>query len=73
MERIPYGVYSKELREEAVKLVREAGLSRTGGGEEIVGPHQRYGTGQGCMRPERCQGLARIGNFFRRWRWNSSG
>lgn len=27
MERIPYGVYSKELREEAVKLVKEAGLS----------------------------------------------
>ncbi len=27
MERIPYGVYSKELREEAVKLVNEAGLS----------------------------------------------
>jgi transposase len=27
MERIPYGVYSRELREEAVKLVTEAGLS----------------------------------------------
>jgi len=27
MERIPYGVYSKEFREEAVKLVTEAGLS----------------------------------------------
>ena len=27
MERIPYGIYSKELREEAVKLVTEGGLS----------------------------------------------
>jgi transposase len=27
MERIPYGIYSKELREEAVKLVTETGLS----------------------------------------------
>jgi transposase-like protein len=27
MERIMYGVYSKEVREEAVKLVTEAGLS----------------------------------------------
>jgi transposase-like protein len=27
MERIPYGIYSKELREEAVKLVTESGLS----------------------------------------------
>ncbi len=27
MERMPYGVYSKELREEAVKLVVEGGLS----------------------------------------------
>ena len=27
MKRVPYGVYSKELREEAVKLVAESGLS----------------------------------------------
>jgi transposase len=27
MEKIPYGLYSKELREEAVKLVTEGGLS----------------------------------------------
>jgi len=27
MKRIPYGIYSKELREEAVKLVTESGLS----------------------------------------------
>jgi transposase len=27
MEKIPYGLYSKELREEAVKLVTESGLS----------------------------------------------
>ena len=27
MEKIPYGIYSKELREEAVKLVTEGGLS----------------------------------------------
>lgn len=27
MEKIPYGIYSKELREEAVKLVAEGGLS----------------------------------------------
>jgi transposase len=27
MKRVPYGVYSKELREEAVKLVVERGLS----------------------------------------------
>lgn len=27
MERMPYGVYSKEFREEAVKLVTEGGLS----------------------------------------------
>ena len=27
MEKIPYGVYSKEFREEAVKLVTESGLS----------------------------------------------
>ena len=27
MKRVPYGVYSKELREEAVKMVLESGLS----------------------------------------------
>ncbi len=27
MERIPYGKYNKEFREEAVKLVLEGGLS----------------------------------------------
>lgn len=27
MEKIPYGIYSKELREEAVKLVTKGGLS----------------------------------------------
>jgi len=27
MNRFPYGIYSKELREEAVKLVTEGGLS----------------------------------------------
>lgn len=26
MEKIPYGVYSKELREEAIKMVKEGGL-----------------------------------------------
>jgi len=31
MERIPKGIYTKELREEAVKLVTEGGGKDTGG------------------------------------------
>lgn len=38
MERIPYGVYSKELREGAVKLVREAGLSVPEVGRRLLVP-----------------------------------
>ena len=32
MERIPKGIYTKELREEAVKLVTEGGLTVPEGG-----------------------------------------
>ena len=40
MERIPYGIYSKELREEAVKLVTEGGLSMTEVGRRLEIPPQ---------------------------------
>ena len=36
MERLPYGVYSKGFREEAVKLVRERNISKQGGKSVIV-------------------------------------
>ena len=38
MEKIPYGVYSKELREEAVKLVTESGLSIPEAGRRLSIP-----------------------------------
>ena len=40
MERIPYGIYSKELREEAVKLVTEDGLSMAEVGRRLDIPPQ---------------------------------
>lgn len=40
MERIPYGIYSKELREEAVKLVTEGGLSIAEVGRRLEIPPQ---------------------------------
>ena len=43
MERIPYGVYSKELREEAVKLVTEGGLSMAEVGRRLEIPAQTVG------------------------------
>ena len=38
MEKIPYGVYSNELRKEAVKLVTESGLSIPGSRKKIIDP-----------------------------------
>jgi len=38
VERIPYGIYSRELREEAVKLVTEDGLSMTEVGRRLEIP-----------------------------------
>jgi transposase len=38
MEKIPYGVYSKELREEAVKLVTEGGLNIPEAGRRLSIP-----------------------------------
>ncbi len=40
MERIPYGIYSKELREEAVKLITEDGLSIAEVGRRLQIPPQ---------------------------------
>lgn len=40
MERIPYGIYSKELREEAVKLVTEGGLSMVEVSRRLEIPNQ---------------------------------
>jgi len=40
MERIPYGIYSKEFREEAVKLVMEGGLSMAEVGRRLEIPAQ---------------------------------
>jgi len=40
VERIPYGIYSKELREEAVKLVTEDGLSMAEVGRRLDIPPQ---------------------------------
>lgn len=38
MEKIPYGVYSKEFREEAVKLVTESGVSIPEAGRRLSIP-----------------------------------
>ncbi len=38
MKRVPYGVYSRELREEAVKLVLESGLSMPEVGRRLSSP-----------------------------------
>jgi transposase-like protein len=40
MERIPKAVYTRELREEAVKLVAEGGLTVREVGERVSIPHQ---------------------------------
>ena len=40
MERMPYGIYSKELREEAVKLVTEGGLSMVEVSRRLEIPNQ---------------------------------
>jgi len=40
VERIPYGIYSKELREEAVKLVTEDGLNMAEVGRRLDIPPQ---------------------------------
>ena len=51
MERVPRVVYTNEFKEEAVKMVTEAGLKRTGSGAQGVGQyveHQVLGqTGRG--------------------------
>jgi len=40
VERIPYGIYSKELREKAVKLITEDGLSIAEVGRRLQIPPQ---------------------------------
>lgn len=40
MKRIPYGIYSKELREEAVKLVMEGGVSMAEVSRRLEIPNQ---------------------------------
>jgi transposase len=45
MERIPKGIYTKELREEAVKLVTEGGLRIPEVGRRLSIPPPHYGTG----------------------------
>ena len=48
MERIPYGKYTKEFRQEAVKLVIEGGLSiiSTGDGWLYLAGHKDICTGE---------------------------
>jgi len=59
MKRIPYGVYSKELREEAVKLVTEGGLSIAEVGRRLEIPNQ---TVSNWMKAYREGKLSEIGN-----------
>lgn len=52
MERIPYGIYSKELREEAVKLITEDGLNiaEVRDGQGLSGNPQRVLSGLAAPR-----------------------
>ncbi len=59
MKRIPYGVYSKELREEAVKLVAEGGLSIAEVGRRLEIPNQ---TVSNWMRAYREGRLSEVGS-----------
>ena len=59
MKRIPYGIYSKELREEAVKLVTEGGLSIAEVGRRLEIPNQ---TVSNWMKAHREGRLSEIGN-----------
>jgi transposase len=59
MKRIPYGIYSKELREEAVKLVTEGGLSIAETGRRLEIPNQ---TISNWMKAHREGRLSEIGS-----------
>jgi hypothetical protein len=48
MERLPYGKYTKEFRQEAVKLVVEGGLSIPEVGTAVIGVfHDQRQPGRG--------------------------
>lgn len=59
MERIPYGIYSKELREEAVKLVTEDGLSITEVGRRLEIPQQTVSNWAKAYKEGRLPGIGK--------------
>jgi len=59
VERIPYGIYSKELREEAVKLVTEDGLSITEVGRRLEIPQQTVSNWVKAYKEGRLAGIGK--------------
>jgi len=59
MERIPKSIYTKELREEAVKLVKESGLSVPEVGRRLAIPKSTIAY---WMRVDRKGGLSGLGS-----------
>ena len=59
MERIPNGIYSKELREEAVKLVTEDGLSITEVGRRLEIPQQTVSNWVKAYKEGRLPGIGK--------------
>jgi transposase len=59
MKRVPYGVYSKEFREEAVKLVLESGLSIPEVGRRLSVPPS---TVDNWVKRQKTGTLSRVGD-----------
>jgi len=73
MERIPRAIYTRELREEAVKLVSEGGSASRKWGVGYLLALRRSGTGSKRARKASCRRLAAAETFDRVGNGTGSG